>query len=211
MASVYLLRHGEADYGPIRERGWPGATADLAPLSWLGRQQALAAAAGLSTVGATAIVSSPMTRALETASLVASRLGLLVQVAFDLHEWLPDDTFGWRDQAQLRAAQEDFDRCGGEWPPGERRAWEPLSAVRARATAALQASVAALAAGDVLIAACHEMVIRAMTGEPHTGTGQWRKIELPAGQAGDAQAAPDGGVRARGAARAQSDPESNTR
>jgi broad specificity phosphatase PhoE len=36
MASVYLMRHGEADYEPIRERGWPGGVADLAPLTALG-------------------------------------------------------------------------------------------------------------------------------------------------------------------------------
>jgi broad specificity phosphatase PhoE len=33
MVPVYLLRHGEADYRPVRHRGWPGSVADLAPLS----------------------------------------------------------------------------------------------------------------------------------------------------------------------------------
>ena len=30
MTAIYLLRHGEADYIPVRERHWPGSMADLA-------------------------------------------------------------------------------------------------------------------------------------------------------------------------------------
>lgn len=46
MALVYLVRHGEADYQPVRHRGWPGSVADLAPLSGLGVEQAREAAGG---------------------------------------------------------------------------------------------------------------------------------------------------------------------
>lgn len=181
MPSVYLLRHGEADYRPIRDRNWPGATADLAPLSARGTRQAAQAAQAalrLAAEGPTQIVSSPMTRALQTAAIVAGRLGLPVAVDIDLREWLPDDTFSWRSHAEVLAAVDDLDRCGGEWPPGQRRRWEPLSGVRERAMAALQRSIAQLNDGAVLIAVCHEMVIRAVTGELHTGTGQFRKAEL---------------------------------
>src|ERR1700689_2903332 len=71
MPSVYLLRHGEADYSLIRDRNWPGATADLAPLTVRGTRQAAQAAQRLSAVGVTQIVSSPMTRALQTAAILA--------------------------------------------------------------------------------------------------------------------------------------------
>jgi broad specificity phosphatase PhoE len=163
---------------PVRDRNWPGAVVDLAPLSALGVQQALRAADSLAAVGATAIVSSPMTRALQTASLVSSRLGLQVDVQFDLREWLPDDTFSWRTHAEVKAAMNDLERCGGKWPAGERRHWEPLAEVRALATAALRTSLAALQDDDVLIAACHGVVIWSLTGERHTGTGEWRRIDL---------------------------------
>jgi broad specificity phosphatase PhoE len=104
MALVYLLRHGEADYQPITERGWPGAAADLAPLSGQGVEQARQAADGLAGAGATAVVASPMTRALQTAAIVAVLLGLPLSVQFDLREWLPDDTFSWRSVDDVRAA-----------------------------------------------------------------------------------------------------------
>src|ERR1700722_12198371 len=139
MTVIYLLRHGQADYGPVRARQWPGSMADLAPLTDLGMQQGAAAAAALAGVGATRLVSSPFTRTMHTASFVASRLGLPVEVEFGLHEWLPDDTFGWQTHEEVLVQVRDCARHGGEWPPGERRPWEPLSAVRRRAAAALRA------------------------------------------------------------------------
>jgi broad specificity phosphatase PhoE len=178
MAAVYLVRHGEADYTHIRDRNWPGATADLAPLSEQGYQEALRLADELSALRATVLVSAPMTRALQTAGIVAARLRLPVQVHFDLHEWLPDDSFGWRSYPEVLAAVADFDSCGWEWPPGERRPWEPLSHVRARATAALRAVTAGLGAEDVLIAVCHGMLIWSLTGERSLDTGQWRQIDF---------------------------------
>jgi broad specificity phosphatase PhoE len=175
MTAIYLLRHGEADYDPVRDRHWPGSMADLAPLTARGVQQAIAAAGQLAAVGATALVSSPFTRTMHTASFVASRLGLPVEVGFGLHEWLPDDTFGWQTHEEVRVQVDDFNRCGGEWPPGERRPWEPMSVVRQRAAAALRDAVARMN-GGALIAVCHETVIRSLTGAAETSTGQFRQI-----------------------------------
>ncbi len=102
-----------------------------------GYEQATAAADLLAQAGASALVSSPFTRTMQTASIVSCRLGLRLQVEFDLHEWIPDESFRWHTLAEVRVFLADLDRCGGEWPPGERRLWEPLSSVRARASAAL--------------------------------------------------------------------------
>lgn len=123
MTAIYLLRHGEASYDPVRDRKWPGSMADLAPLSAAGVGEAIAAAERL---------------------------------------------------AEVRAQFADFESCGGEWPPGQRRPWEPLSVVRRRTTAALRLALAGMTTRGDLIAVCHEMVIRSLTGEPATGTGQFR-------------------------------------
>jgi len=177
MTAIFLLRHGEADYEPVHERQWPGSMADLAPLSPTGYKQATAAADQLAQVGASALVSSPFTRTMQTASIVSCRLDLRLDVEFDLHEWIPDDSFRWHTLAEVRDFLADFDRCGGEWPPGERRPWEPMSAVRARAAAALSDATRSMPDDSVLIAVCHEMVIRSLTGERETRTGQFRRIE----------------------------------
>jgi broad specificity phosphatase PhoE len=177
MTTIYLLRHGEPDYEPVRERHWPGSMADLAPLSAHGIEQAADAGRQLAGVGAVRLVSSPFTRTMQTASIVACHVGLLTEVEFDLHEWLPDDTFGWQDHTEVRVFLADFDSSGGEWPADQRRPWEPLSAVRQRATAALRRAAAGIHGDGSLIAVTHEMVIRAVTGEPLTGKGQFREID----------------------------------
>ncbi|MGO8957926.1 MAG: histidine phosphatase family protein [Streptosporangiaceae bacterium] len=177
MTAIYLLRHGEADYEPVRARQWPGSMADLAPLSPAGYEQATAAAERLTQVAASALVSSPFTRTMQTANIVSCRLGLRLGVEFDLHEWVPDDSFRWHAHAEVRAFLADFDSCGGEWPAGQRRPWEPLASVRARASAALRDATRRMPDDGALIAVCHEMVIRSLTGEPTTGTGQFRRIE----------------------------------
>jgi broad specificity phosphatase PhoE len=178
MVLVHLLRHGEADYRPIRQRGWPGSAADLAPLSDLGIRQAQEAAKGLAAAGATAVVASPMTRALQTAAIVAVGLGLPVSVQFDLREWLPDDTFNWRSADDVQASVDDFDAHGGEWPDGSPRAWEPLSQLRMRCTVALRTAIGGLPDHEVIIVVCHGMVIWSLTGSRHTQPGQWRTIRV---------------------------------
>ena len=62
MTYVQLVRHGEADYGPINDRGWPGLASELAPLTPDGIAQAVAAADELATAGATYLVSAPAQR-----------------------------------------------------------------------------------------------------------------------------------------------------
>jgi broad specificity phosphatase PhoE len=177
MTVICLLRHGEADYQPVHERRWPGSMADLAPLTPAGYEQATAAASWLAESAASALVTSPFTRTMQTASIVSCRLGLPIQVEFDLHEWIPDDRFRWHTRDEVRAILTDFETCCGEWPAGQSRQWEPLSAVRARATAGLRKTVCGMPGDGALIAVCHEMVIRSLTGEPATGTGQVRRID----------------------------------
>ncbi len=177
MTAIYLLRHGEADYEPVHERQWPGSMADLAPLSPAGFEQATAAAEQLAHLGASALVSSPFTRTMQTASIVSCRLNLRLDVEFDLHEWIPDETFRWHTLAEVRVFLADLDLCGGEWPAGERRPWEPLSVVRARASAALRKATGSVPDDGALIAVCHEIVIRSLTGERDTRTGQFRRID----------------------------------
>lgn len=177
MTAIYLVRHGEADYEVIGKRRWPGKLADLAPLTARGIEQAAAAGEQLAGVGAVKLLSSPFTRTMQTASAVSCRINLAIEVDLDLHEWLPDDTFRWHNLAEVRALVADFDSCGGEWPPGERRVWEPLSSVRRRTSAALSRAAASVTGTGSIIAVCHEMVIRSVTGEAKTRHGEVRCID----------------------------------
>lgn len=178
MTHVHLVRHGEADYGPINDRGWPGMAAELAPLTTDGAAQAVAAADELGAAGATYLVSAPATRALQTAALIGHRLALRVRVDFELREWVPDRTGSWRGLADVKAALRDLEAGDGEWPAGTTRPWEPLSDVRDRATAALERHVTD--AGGPIIVVTHAIVIQALTGESETSLGGIRRhLHLP--------------------------------
>lgn len=101
-----------------------------------------------------------MTRALQTAAIVSSVLGLPLSVHFDLREWLVDDTYRW-DATTAEAAFREFTALRGEWPAGERRAWEPISSVRARASAVIDQVTSTEATVAVV---CHGVVIQSLTG-----------------------------------------------
>lgn len=178
MPRVLLVRHGEVDGTQLDAEGWWGPMRDLSPLSDRGVEQAKDVGRRLRKSGARRIVASPMTRALQTASLIAAETSLpLTAVEFDLREWLPDDTLSWRS-TEAFAAVEDFHRNNGEWPPGETRTWEPQSSVRRHALNALHRQ--AQLDDAPFIAVCHGMVIEALTAHSPIDHCAVHELHLPA-------------------------------
>ena len=84
---IIFVRHGEPDYRELEERSYTGFGIDLAPLSEKGRQQAQELSKDPFLSSAEIIVSSAVTRALETASYLACATGLPLRVEPLLHEW----------------------------------------------------------------------------------------------------------------------------
>ena len=84
---IIFVRHGEPDYRELEERSYTGFGIDLAPLSEKGRQQAHKLSTNLLLLSAEIIISSAVTRALETASYVTCVTGLPLRVEPLLHEW----------------------------------------------------------------------------------------------------------------------------
>jgi probable phosphoglycerate mutase len=82
-AEVYMIRHADALPGPdeVIEGGY-----DVQSLSELGRKQGDALGERLRDAGLTAVYSSPIGRARETAGYVARAAGLEVQIEDDLRE-----------------------------------------------------------------------------------------------------------------------------
>ena len=114
-----------------------------------------------------------MTRALQTAAIVASRLHLPLTVELDLREWLPDETYQRNSAEEVAAAYADMLSRGGiRENRGEAR-WEPLDKLRARALAVLRRHAEP---GTTVIAICHEVLIEAITGHPRTGHGAIRTL-----------------------------------
>ncbi|MDT0266823.1 histidine phosphatase family protein [Streptomyces sp. DSM 44915] len=157
--SCHLVRHGWADWS-VAGRGEPALAADLIPLTPAGEERVRTAGDRLRAHRPTLVVSSPVTRALQSAHLLARDLDLRLAVEPDLREWLPGGGPEAAEQVSFRAALAEMLAADGEWPDGRRRPWEPLSAVRRRVVRALSAYAA-----ERLVVVTHGVVIYALTGQ----------------------------------------------
>ena len=84
---IIFIRHGEPDYSLLEEGGYTDFGLDLAPLSAAGRQMTTEAAANPLLEQAEILISSSVTRALETASYLIRDRQLPLFVEPLLHEW----------------------------------------------------------------------------------------------------------------------------
>ncbi|MDD5587068.1 MAG: phosphoglycerate mutase family protein [Alphaproteobacteria bacterium] len=74
-----FIRHGQSEFNVVFDRTGRDPGIPDAPLSPLGFRQAEVAAKGLKGQGVTSIISSPYTRALQTATTIAGVLGVGVR------------------------------------------------------------------------------------------------------------------------------------
>lgn len=84
------MRHGKADYSYIKQDKNFYLRKNFAGLSNLGKKQAKNAAKDPRLLDSQLILSSPYTRALETAHIIADELKLPIEVEFNLREWEHD-------------------------------------------------------------------------------------------------------------------------
>lgn len=160
MTTFYLIRHGEADFSGLMERGFYGFGRAFAPLTEKGKIQAEQAAKDERLRKASFIVSSPYTRALQTAQIISKHTGLDVVIDLDLHEWIPDLTNQVKSAEEADVIYKEFMKHKGEYPQGQTMRWETISSVRAR-----MKKVADKYAkdDDCVIFVGHGMALRALT------------------------------------------------
>jgi broad specificity phosphatase PhoE len=158
MAIVILVRHGQTEWNRIeRFRGCYDV-----PLNEAGLAQAKAAARAIAARWpATAVYSSPLSRALATAEPIAHALGVAVQA----HPGLVDIDYGaWQGLTPAEVLSR-WPEAADAWYRGAAHApipgGEQLSAVGARALSALR-DIAALHGEQTLVAVSHTVVNRAL-------------------------------------------------
>jgi probable phosphoglycerate mutase len=151
--TIVLVRHGETDWN--RERRFQGH-ADV-PLNAVGLAQARELAASLDGERFSAVYSSPLRRALETAEIVAARLGVAIEANAGLMEV---DVGSWSGLTTLEVEErfpEGFRRWrehGSGWTDGE--TYEELAR---RVTSAL-AEIGRRHPGEHVLAVSHGGPIR---------------------------------------------------
>lgn len=155
MTKLILIRHGEPDYSYVTERGFKGHGRDLAPLTQRGVEQARAASKDSRLDGAQLIVSSPYTRALQTAAIISKGRGLDISIEIDIHEWIPDLTFSYSSTEEAAAACKECCLNKGDYEEGDNRKWEKLSSVANRAFKAMEKYLNY----DKIIVVCHGIVM----------------------------------------------------
>lgn len=85
--SVYLIRHGQSEFNAVFRRGGPDPLIFDAPLTAKGRQQAEQAANAVADLGIRRVITSPLTRAIQTAQLIFKDT-IPIEIAVGHHEHL---------------------------------------------------------------------------------------------------------------------------
>ena len=153
---LVLIRHGEPDRSMLENRGFVGHGYDLVPLTPRGVEQARRAAANPLLEGAQLLVTSPYTRAMQTAAEICRITGLEMRVELDLRELEKDLTGRCDSLREIERLHQDFLACHGEYPPGETRKWETVSQLSARVCPVLDR----YAHYDKIVVVTHGGVIR---------------------------------------------------
>jgi len=156
MTELYLVRHGETDWNLARRI--QGST-DI-PLNTTGREQAAATGRLLAKRQWDAVVSSPLSRASETAAIIARETGL---GAPELVEAIAERNYG--DAEGMTGAEIDARYPAGAEVPGR----ESREQVVERAMPALIA-IAEQHPGQSVIVVSHGGVIRSVVNAVEPGT-----------------------------------------
>lgn len=157
---IIFIRHGEPDCNPCFERGFIGHGKDLASLTKEGIEQAELVSKHPLLMDCELIVSSPYTRALQTAAIISKNTNLNIEVDIDLHEFLPDKTFQYKGKEESDLLRKDFINCRGFYPNGETRKWETIAEITNRVRPVM---LKYLSYNKIVVVA-HGGVIRRFTG-----------------------------------------------
>ena len=129
---IVFIRHGEPNFNEVDSRGFIGQGRELASLTPNGINQAENVSKNPLLEGAELIVSSPYTRALQTAAIISKNINLEIAVETDLHEQLFDKTFMVKGAEEAKALNIDFIKYSGKVPKGENKKWESLPEIISR-------------------------------------------------------------------------------
>ena len=105
---IVFIRHGETDKIEVDKRGFIGQGRDLAPLTELGIQQAEKVSLNPMLENAQIIVSSPYTRALQTAAIISRKINKEIIVEPELHEWIVDKTNSIKSSEEVAVLGREF-------------------------------------------------------------------------------------------------------
>lgn len=161
MTVFYFVRHGEPDYSSVGEWAEIPFGKEFAGLTEQGIRQIAKAAEDLKMHRPQIILSSPYTRTMQGAGIMAQELQISILVERELHEWESDRTHTVREDSELLRLCQDYDHHNGIYPKGVEKQWESRQIVRARVLGVLERYLAY----DRVVVSGHAIMMQAVTGE----------------------------------------------
>lgn len=159
MALFYLIRHGEPNYDAVSKIGFYGFGRSFAPLSEKGILQAEATAEDQRLLEADILISSPYTRALQTAAIISRKINKPIIIEPELHEWIADKTNSLSSASEAVELSKEFNAYKGIYPDNREMKWETLKSLRDR----MKRVADQYAEYDKVIMVGHGMAFRALT------------------------------------------------
>ena len=128
---IYMVRHGVPDYSFVDKHDFIGHGNDLASLDMNFIRDVIKTAKDERLKDAELIISSPYTRALQTAAIISKENNIDIVVEPDLREWEPDLTYQYKG-ANMRDIYKDYIACDGIIPIDREVNWESKEELRKR-------------------------------------------------------------------------------
>lgn len=168
MAIFYLIRHGKTDYSEQNQKIYQGFGVHLSPLDAEGVQEIQQTAKDKRLCGASIILSSPYTRAVQTAAILSKALQIDIAIETDLHEWLANKNYVYEDDERAEAHYREFVQFRGVYPADQACQWEDVRTIRNRVLPVL----ARYRHYSKVIVACHGMLIQSLCNGYHPKNGE---------------------------------------
>lgn len=154
----YLIKHGRTDYSERNTKIYQGFGVHLSSLSALGVQQIKDTAKDSRLQGADIILSSPYTRALQTAAILSKELQLDIIVETDLHEWMANKNYIYEPDKQAELNYHEYVAFSGKYPDCVEKDWEDSNRLKDR----LMAVLSKYRKYNKVIVVCHGMLIQSI-------------------------------------------------
>lgn len=97
MAIFYLIRHGKTDYSERNKKVYQGFGVNLSPLKAEGIEEIRNTCKDKRLCDASVILTSPYTRAVQTAAILSKELQIDIIIETDLHEWMANKNYVYEE------------------------------------------------------------------------------------------------------------------
>lgn len=154
----YLIRHGKTDYTERNTKIYQGFGVNFASLTPAGVAEIKKTAKDLRLQDATLILSSPYTRALQSAAILSRELKLEIIVETDLHEWIANKNYIYETDERAEENYQEYWDLSGKYPTDDEKDWESRISLRRRGMAVLSK----YRQYKKVIVVCHGMIIQSM-------------------------------------------------